>query len=216
MKDRLTSADLARIQKLLKMSLQDITEEKLQDLKKSARKKYHPDNFASYDDAVVQELAKERFQEIEELTAKIDLFLQSGQQLSDLQDNPQFEGYQEEAVYGTEGIQIEIMTREKTLKYQLFNRRVIYAGDSGIIPETNARLIALESHAGNVTMGFRDNIKTKLIFGPEDSVLQIVSWLFRRINGKTSSFVIEGKVVKVDPYEILKAIRKETLMELKG
>ena len=110
-------------------------------------------------------------------------------------------------------MKIDIMTSDKTLKYQLFRTRIIYRGDKTIIPGTKAKIFALENYSG-ASSGFRENIKILMTFGEDDSITDIVHWLFRNISGRTSSFVIEGKVVKVDPYEMIQAIRKEARLEL--
>lgn len=212
MNQRLSPEELPLIKKLFGTDLKEITPEGFKDLLKEARKKYHPDNFSKFEDEVVQEMAKERFQQIELLGAKITEYLETRSSVdeSPLADAPA----DPNAIYVSEGMKIDIMTRDMTLKYQLFRRRIIYRGDKVKIPGTKASLLALEDYSPRVQAGFRDNIKVLLAFGETTDVREIVAWLFQHINGRTSSFVIEGKLVKVDPYEMLQAIRRESRLEL--
>jgi len=106
------------------------------------------------------------------------------------------------------------MTRHKELKFQLFGSALIFAGDQRKLPGTGARLIALEDYSPRLTSGFRDNIKVHLAFGPDSPLEAVVDWLFAHISGRTSTFVIEGKVVPVAPGPILAAIRRESRLEL--
>ncbi|MEM7370467.1 MAG: hypothetical protein AAF587_17790 [Bacteroidota bacterium] len=214
MNQRLSPEDMQLVLKLFGTDLKGLTQEKFKELLKEARKKYHPDKFSKFEDEVVQEMAKERFQQIEILAGKITEYLETRKSLDEDPLPP--ETIDPTIVYVSKGMKIDIMTRERMLKYQLFGRRIIYRGDKVKIPGTKASLVALEDYSPRIQAGFRDNIKVLLMFGETSDVREIVHWLFRHINGRTSSFVIEGKLIKVDPYEMLKAIRMESRLELGG
>ncbi|MEZ4824736.1 MAG: J domain-containing protein [Bacteroidia bacterium] len=210
--NRLTPEDLSNVKKYFGLDLETLSEESLKEAHKNARKKYHPDNFTKFEDETVIEMAKDRFQQIEILATRLEDYLKNRKQLDEWQKQEGKPGGKVQ--YATEGIRIDIMTSDKNLKYQLFRTRIIYKGDYAVIPGTQARLISLLDFSSVAATGFRESIKVLLAFGTEDSISDIVQWLFSRISGKTSSFVIEGKVVRIDPYEIRKAIEKNTILEL--
>lgn len=204
MSDRLTAQDLEHVEKWFGARLEDIDAERFATLHKAARKKFHPDNFAHLDDETVLEMAKDRFQALEKLASKV------------------LQHFEREAApiqaaaerYTSDGMALDIMTSDKTLKFQLFRSTTIYEGDKVSIPNTQAKLIARDDYLPRISTGFRDNIKLYLQFGPDDSMQDIVNWLFLHINGRSSNFVIEGKVVKIVPEEIYAAIRREARLEL--
>ncbi len=209
---KLSEQDREKIKKYFGKELGDITEAEFKELHKEARKKFHPDNFAHFDDETVLEMAKDRFQEIEALGKQVTRYL-SG----DVSASAQVDNKEEEAqlVYRSEGMRIDIMTQDAGLKFKLFRSRFIDRGDEVKIKGTKAKLIALEDYYQR-SAGFRETIKVTLSFGEEQNLMPVVEWLFRHISGVTSSFVIEGKVIPIDPYEILKAIRQESIKELKS
>ncbi|MEL6627860.1 MAG: J domain-containing protein [Bacteroidota bacterium] len=211
MNERITESDKTAILKLFGKPLGEMTVESFKDLQKAARKKYHPDNFTHYEDELVQEMAKERFQQIEVLSKKIQEYFEVQ---GDLAPRETEEDEVQHVGYVADGIHIDIMTRDMQLKYRLFSQRIIYRGDKIKIPGTQARLTALEDYSPRASAGFRDNIKVRLTFEANDNVQTIVHWIFQHISGVTSSFVIESKVVKITPVEILQAIKKEARYEL--
>lgn len=212
MNQRLTTEDLSLVKKYFGVDLKEISTDNFKDLKKAARKKYHPDNFTQFEDEVVLEMAKDRFQQVELLSGKIEDYLENQSEI-DLQTERQ-DTVDPTAKFASEGMKIDIMTSDKSLKYLLFRSRIIYRGDKALIPNTGAKIFAMEDYSSRINAGFRENIKILLAFGEDDSIHEIVHWLFTHISGRTSSFVIEGKVVKIDPYEIRKAIQRESILEL--
>lgn len=206
MAQRLTEQDLDHIQKWLGTPLDNLTSESFAAALKAARKKFHPDNFAHLEDDSVTEMANDRFKALEELAAKVKQHLETVGQASDQEPAS--------ARYASDGMAIDIMTSDKTLKFQLFSSAMIYEGDKVNIPGTAAKVISRDDYLPRISTGFRDNIKVFLAFGPDDPLQVVVEWLFRHINGRTSSFVIEGKVVPVEPLAILNAVRKEARLEL--
>lgn len=204
----ITPEDQQLIQKYYQKPLEELGLEEFRAIRKDIRKKYHPDNFSKFDDETVIELAKERFQQLEALGQKIEAHLTIQGEIE------QADAELPDVGYRAEGIKIDIMTTDPKLKFQLFRSRYIDRGDRVVIGSTKARLIALDNYSPRISAGFRDNIKVKLAFGPDDSIQEIVEWIFRHISGRTSSFVIENKVVQITPYEIQQAIKHEARLEL--
>jgi len=210
--ERITDKDRERILKYFGKDLTELKEEEFKTLQKEARRKYHPDQFAHFEDETVLEMAKERFQEIERLGKQVEAFLAG--QASAAGTSGETEG-PEAYAYRSDGMRIDIMTRDANLKFMLFRSRYIERGDEVKIKGSGAKLVSLEDYY-NRSAGFRENIKVHLAFGPDADLVKVTEWLFRHISGNTTSFVIEGKVVKVAPHEILSAIRKEAIKELKA
>ena len=214
MEERLNQEDLSDLKKYFNLELNDLTDAKFREALKEARKKYHPDNFSKFENEVVLEMAQETFKKIEVLSKKLEDYLQYRKSFDEnpliRPDDPRVQ----RGTYATEGIHIDIMTSDKRLKHQLFGSGFIYRGDSAAIRGTKAKIYSLSDHSSVANMGFRETVKVLLAFEETDSVYDIVNWLFTRISGRTTSFVIEGKVVRIDPYEILKAIQKHSLKEL--
>jgi len=208
---RLTDQDRERIQKYFGKELSEITPDNFKELQREARRKFHPDNFAHFEDETVLEMAKDRFQEIEALSQKLEAYLSGDASAA----APPAEKEDPNVVYRSEGMNIDIMTTDTTLKFRLFRNRLIDRGDEVKIKGTQAKLIALEDYH-NRSAGFRENIKVMLTFGEQPDLMPVVEWLFRHISGVTSSFVIEGRVVPIEPYAILQAIRRESIKELKA
>jgi hypothetical protein len=209
---RITDQERERIQKYFGKELAEINADNFKGLKKEAQRKYHPDNFAHFDDETVLEMAKDRFQEIERLSQKLEAYLNGNASAAPMVADPAADP---NVAYRSDGMDLEIMTSDADLKFRLFRSRYIRRGDEVRIRGTKAKLISLADY-GNRSAGFRENIKLRLAFGPENDLSQIVAWLFRHISGVTSNFVIEGKVVPIEPYEILKAVRREAVKELKS
>ncbi|MEO1448675.1 MAG: hypothetical protein AAFV07_04060 [Bacteroidota bacterium] len=213
MADRIQPEDHNNIQKFFGAELKALNMESFKAALRSARKKFHPDNFAKFEDETVMEMAKERFQTMEVLAAKVEAHLQHQAAFGDQEAEPA-EG--PNTGYTTEGIKLDIMTMDKQLKFVLFKSPVIYRGDYRKIPGTRARIISMEDYQPRMAAGFRDNVKIELRFGVEDPIQEIVHWLWRHISEKTSKFVIEGKSVSVNLDSIRKAIKQEARLELPG
>lgn len=209
--NRLSKQDQELIQKYFGKGLNEINADNFQQLRREARSKYHPDNFTHFGDETVLEMAKDRFQEIEQLSRKIASYLEGLTPAASSAEVPE----DPNVVYRSEGMRIDIMTTDAALKFRLFRSRMIDQGDEVKIKGTQAKLISLEDYY-NRGAGFRETIKVMLAFGEQQDLMPVVEWLFRHISGVTSSFVIEGKLVPIEPYAILKAVRQESIKELKA
>lgn len=203
MSDFVTQAELDEITKYYG-PIEEMDAEKFRKTKKQLQVKYHPDNFEKFDDETVKEMATERFQRIEVLSSKLELILNKKLSLKSTDDIDDAN-----AIFAFDKMKIEIVTRNKDLKYHLFGTayRWLNYGDSFKIPETEARIIADESHGGQ-RMGFVETVRMYLTFGFNDPIELIAVWLFNAINDRASSLIIEGKKVRIDLVEINAAIKR--------
>lgn len=119
------------------------------------------------------------------------------------------------AQYSFEGMYIEVITRDKDLKYHLFGAsyRWLEAGDKYKIPKTQAHIRIEANYRGNV-IGFNEAIKMYLTFGVNDSISEIVEWLYKGIEGKATSLLIGKNIVKIDVNEMSYYIRKKSFLQL--
>ena len=185
--------------------LQDLSPDKFKITKKQLMAKYHPDNFEKFEDDTILEMATERFQEIETLANKVELWL-------DRKSNTQgiFEKINHsDAIFSFEKMKVEVLTKHSDLKYHLFGSkyRWLAFGDSYQIPDTKAKIITDESHQGK-RIGYMESIRMYLTFGPEDQVEYIAIWLYSKLKGRASSIIIEGKRLDIDLVQINHAIKQ--------
>lgn len=199
------------VQKYFGSSLGDLDPEEFEKKYKTLKKKYHPDNFAKHEDEVVQEMATAKFQEIKRLGEKVRKFI-SGATVEKESEDIEFG---EDAKFAFEKMRIEVVTRDKDLKYKLF--RTIYKylerGDRQYIPGSEASIIIDESHINN-SVGFLESVKMYLTFGEEDDLDHIVQWLLDRIESSAFSLIIEGKKTPVNFLGIRMAIQRKSLVLL--
>ena len=180
------------------------------------RVKYHPDNFEKFGDAVVLQLATERFQRIEKLAEKLEAWKTGKSIATSPQKQPAgADRLFNHGVFAFKEMRIEIRTSDKDLKYHLFGTfyRWLTLGDRFKIPESEAFLIADEEHAGR-SIGFTETIRVYLTFEESDSVETIVDWLFKKIEGRAEALLIEGELVPVDYNAILFAVKKRSYKQL--
>ncbi|MBK7408340.1 MAG: hypothetical protein IPJ40_09920 [Saprospirales bacterium] len=197
------------IQKYFGKKLEELTKEEFQYAKKELRTKYHPDNFEKFEDETVREMATERFQQIEELSAKMESYFKGELPVAPKGNDPA-----RNAFYAFDGLKIEVITADKDLKYNLFGTfyRWLTLGEQFKIPDTaNAYIIMDESHQGT-RIGYSETIRMYLTFGKEDSIEDIVNWLYQRIQGRATSLIIHGQKIEVEPNSMLMAIRKPSLL----
>lgn len=203
----------ANIQKYFEVSLDDLDKTTFEQKRKQLRAKYHPDNFAKYDDETVQEMATERFQVMETLMNKMaDYYagkLKPGSNGADLYRHSA-------AIFAAKKLKIEIITRDKDLKYLLFGRRYRWLtyGETFKIPNTDATLIMDEDHRGN-SIGYRETIRVYLTFGEEQKLVEIVNWLYAGIAAGATKLLIAGDIVEVNAAAILQALQQHTFLRLK-
>jgi len=190
---------------------EEITLEELELKHRELRARYHPDKFEKYSDDIVKELARAKFTEIESLAEKIKKKLLADKKNGSIDNelfglNPQF---------AFNKLKIEIITKEKDLKYYLFGTqyRWLEKGDKYTIKGTKATIIIDANYSGR-TIGFTEGIKMYLTFTESDSLEEIFAWLFFNIVGYATSIIIGGKSVKIDYYEMLLAVKQKTFLKL--
>ena len=216
MANPLTSHDKDLIQKYFGVSLEELSPMVFKQKLKELRVKYHPDQFQKFEDETIQEMAKERFQEIEALGKKVEAYLNGetgpppGSQTKMKRDfmSP-------EALFATKKMKIEIKTADKDLKYHLFGSfyRWLQYGDTFKIPKTDGTIIMDEEHRGT-KIGFEEVVRIYLTFGEEAIIEDMVSWLFGKIEGRANSMIIGDELVKNNYDEIVASIKKQSFLRI--
>lgn len=207
----ISNADKEEIRKYFGKPLEEIDTDEFRTLLRAVRAKYHPDNFEKFEDDTVREMATERFQSIERLAEKMEAWFQG--KIGALERATG--AFNPGALFAFDKMKIEVITADKDLKYHLFGaqyRWLIY-GDRFKIPGTKAHIVMDEDHRG-VSIGYRETIRMYVTFGVDDSIEDIVNWLYTRIRDRASSLIIEGEVVAIEPETMLRHIRKTSLLEI--
>jgi hypothetical protein len=213
MSQKITPAEQKEIQDLYGKPLEKLTSKQFEQKQKALRSKYHPDKFEQYEDEVVKELAKQRFQRIEALGDKVRAYLQVGAQkpLSTEEDI-----FDERARFAFEDMKIEVRTRNADLKYHLFGSRYrwLEKGDRYKLPGTvSAYIIIDQDHQGR-GIGFLETVRMYVTFGEEDDMDLIVDWLYQRLSGQAEALLVAGKRIKVDRIEIMGVMKRTSFLRL--
>jgi len=190
---------------------EELTMEEFEQIHRELRAKYHPDKFEKYSDDIVRMLASEKFKEIELLADKIQKHFLAKKNF----ETTERKDGENQPKYAYNELKIEIVTKEKDLKYYLFGThyRWLERGDKYKIKGTNASII-IDANYANRSIGFNESIKMYLTFSETDSLEIIMGWLFSQITGYATTIIIEGKPVKVDFEELLVAVRSKTILRL--
>ncbi|HKK75698.1 MAG TPA: hypothetical protein VJ953_11545 [Saprospiraceae bacterium] len=210
--NNISSSEREAIQKYWEKPLADLHPEEFKNTHKRLRAKYHPDNFAKFEDETVLEMAKERFQLIESLARKLNALFKD--QLPT--DKIKHDDFQSAAQFAFDKMKIEVISREKELKYHLFGKRyrwLVY-GDTFKIPNTKGAYLVIDDDHRGRSIGFRETIRMYITFDVADSVEDIVDWLFLKIQNGADSLIIEGESIPVDRNEMIRKIRKTSYLEL--
>ncbi|MEM1001010.1 MAG: hypothetical protein AAGN35_28405 [Bacteroidota bacterium] len=217
MKAQLSQEDIAEIKELFGTELQGLDPEAFDRLHKELRQKYHPDKFERYDDEVVREMAKDKFQRIEKLAEKVKAHFAGESTIAAPAYGSGTNYADEDAIFGFDDMKIEIMTRDKDLKYKLFGTflRWLERGDKFKIPKTNAKITIDQDHRGN-RVGFVEAIRIYLTFTAEDPIETIIDWLYERLNGRADALIIEGKRLPVEKLALAAYIRQKAFLGLKA
>ena len=191
---------------------EELTAEEFEQKHRELRAKYHPDKFEKYSDDVVRMLASEKFKEIELLADKIQKYFLAKKNF----ETTERKDGENQPKYAYNELKIEIVTKEKDLKYYLFGThyRWLERGDKYKIKGTNASII-IDANYANRSIGFNESIKMYLTFSETDSLEIIMGWLFHQISGYSTLVILEGKPVKVDFEELLSAVKSKTILRLR-
>lgn len=215
MKASLTKDEIAELKELFGAELPGLSEEEFDRLHKELRQKYHPDKFERYDDEVVREMAKEKFQRIEKLAEKMQRHFKGETLSAPAYGSGKDDLDSEEATFGFDEMKIEILTRDKDMKYRLFGTylRWLERGDKFKIPGTEAVITIDQDHRGN-RVGFVEAVRIYLSFKPGDSISDIIDWLYERLHGHAEAMIIEGKRLPVDQLAMAAYIRQKSFLGL--
>ena len=211
----ITASDKQHIQKYFGSSLEELTYTDFQQKHKQLRVKYHPDNFAKFDDETIHEMATERFQLIEQLAEKLKAFFEEKQKVTIAEKESETETTIVQNRYAYDDLKFEIITRNKDLKYHLFGKfyRRLSWGDRYQIPNTAASLIIDNNHVGN-SIGFNETIVFYLSFAASESVHDIAEWLYKNIVGQATSLLISKEWTPINLLAIRRAIERKTILEI--
>lgn len=189
--------------------LADLNLDDFKKVRKELQAKYHPDRFEKFEDETVQEMATERFQRIQALSHKVELLLDKQYQLQVEKEDI----HKQDARFAFDRMLIEIITRNKDLKYHLFGSRYrwLERGESYPIPNTQAKIVIDGDHQGN-SIGFNEVVRLYITFGEEDAIEFIALWLYRRLEGQATAMIVEGKRIPIDLVQINHAIKKTSFL----
>lgn len=156
-------------------------------------------------------MALDKYHEIEEFSERVLDFLQNKDRVS----LPTSSESNKMDTYSYDGLFIEIITRDKNLKYEMFGSfyKWLESGDKFVIPDTNASIRINANHFGN-SVGFNEIIKIYLSFGPEDSIENIIDWLFFKIENRAEALLIEKNRIPVNREALSVFIKKKTILLL--
>ncbi|MFK7931978.1 MAG: hypothetical protein AB8G22_00630 [Saprospiraceae bacterium] len=211
-----TEQEKATIQKYFGQSVQDLSKEDFATKQKQLRAKYHPDNFAKYDDETVVEMATDRFQLLEAVMKKMQDYYDGKIKTPALDPSAPTELYRHSAaLFAARKLKIEVITRNKDLKYLLFGRRYrwLMYGETFKIPKTDASLVMDQDHRGT-SIGYQESVRFYLTFGESQPIEAIVEWLFGGIAQEGTKLLIAGDKVEVNKAAIQNAIQKHTFLRL--
>ncbi len=206
-----TENEKIEIREIYGKDFSELNGEEFEKLQTELRKKYHPDKFEQYNDAVIREMAKEKFQRIEKLGEKLRKYMEV--QRAGKVDTTKEDIFDKKAQFAFEHMSIEIITREKDLKYLLFGTYVrwLEQGDEFQIPKTQASIIMDQDHRG-VSVGFVETIKIYLSFGPGDNLDMVIQWLYEKLKGHADAVIVEGKRSKIDLMNLQTLIRRKSFL----
>lgn len=217
--EALTNKDKELVQKYFEQSLESLDLETFKKVRNQLRLKYHPDKYEKYEDEVVKEMMLEKYQEIESLCLKVKEYLDS--KTDETTHNPPISAeeeifMQQNAQFSYEGMSIEVITSDKDLKYHLFGTyyRWLEKGDKFRIPNVKDAYLTIKADYKGINIGFTESIKMYLTFGVNDSVADIVDWLYLRIVGRANALLIEHARIPIEINEMNKYIRKKAFLQL--
>lgn len=217
--EALTYKDKELIQKYFEQSIESLDLETFKKVRNQLRIKYHPDKYEKYEDEVVKEMMLEKYQEIESLCLKVKEYLDNKYGAAQQNANSPAEEelfMRENAQFSFEGMAIEVITSDKDLKYHLFGTyyRWLEKGDKFRIPNSKEAFLTIKADYKGINIGFTESIKMFLTFGVNDSVADIVEWLYLRIVGRANALLIEHTRIPIDINEMNKYIRKQAFLQL--
>ncbi|MFK7971843.1 MAG: hypothetical protein AB8F95_15865 [Bacteroidia bacterium] len=208
----LTQSDIDTFRKYFGTEIRSISLEDFDKTRKKLLLKYHPDRFENESD-VAKELAEDKYKEIEALCLRVKPFI--GDEDASMDYGQMDDFMRPDATFEAEGLIVQVITRDKDLKYEMFGtyyRRLEY-GDKYPIPGTDA-FIRIESDHKGSAIGFNEFIRMYLSFGQGADIQVIIDWLFEKIQHKANGLIINKTRIKIDKIEMGRFIRKTTFLQL--
>ncbi len=220
---RFSEQEIADIHELFGAMPEQLDAEAFRTTLRELRAKYHPDNFEKFDDAVVRQLATDRFQRIEWLAEKLENYGLGKSLIATPESSAAGAGVSNEMIlshpaarFAYQAMKIEIRTGDKDLKYHLFSTfyRWLILGERFKIPGAQgAYLIADEGHTGR-NIGYVEFIRVYLTFEEPDPVETIVAWLHEKIAGRADLLLIEGDIVPIEYEAMLRVVKMRSFKAL--
>ena len=156
-------------------------------------------------------MAKDRFQRIEALAAKVLPLLSpgSGSEPSIMVDDPA-------ARFAFDRMKLEILTKDKDLKYHLFGTflRWLEYGERFKIPNTPGAYLVGENRHSGTSIGYVETIKVYLTFGTNDPLDVIIDWLYNKIEGRADAMIVHGKRIPIELHRMRSEMQERSLLEL--
>jgi len=221
--NQLSAQDILDIRELFGAAPEELDIDAFKAKLRELRATYHPDNFEKFGDAIVRQLATDRFQHIERLAEKLEKYKFGKTLATPAPESAPGPSSANDLIFSDpsarfayRSMKIEIRTSDKDLKYHLFSTfyRWLMLGERFKIPEAkNAYLIADEGHSGR-QIGYTESIRVYLTFEEDDPVDQIVAWLYHKIAGRAEMLLIEEDIVPIDEQAMLRVIKKRSFKAL--
>ena len=210
-----TIQEKEEIRKLFGLPLEQLDLETFRKVHKDLRLKYHPDNFEHLDNEAVKEMATEKFQAIEALAGRVEAYFTEEKPAATNYESNVEDYLRSDAVFAGKRLKIEILTSDKDLKYHLFGTfyRWLQNGDSFKIPNTGGSIVIDEDYMGR-RIGFQESVRMYLTFNENDSIEDMVDWLFGKIQGRSGKLLVAGEIVEIDAEKMVRAIKKETILRI--
>jgi hypothetical protein len=210
-----TIQEKEEIRKYFGLPLEQLDLEAFRKAHRELRAKYHPDNFEHLDNEAVKEMATEKFQGIEALAVRVEAYLSGEKPTAPTFDSNVEDYLRPDALFAGKRLKIEILTADKDLKYHLFGTyyRWLQMGDSFKIPNTGGGIVIDEDYSGR-RIGFQESVRMYLTFGEADSIEDMVNWLYGKIQGRANRLLIAGEAVEIDAAQMVRAIKKETILRI--
>ncbi|MEM9847138.1 MAG: hypothetical protein AAF847_04560 [Bacteroidota bacterium] len=212
----ITKQDQSDILKYFGLPLEELDEPTFKRIQKELRSKYHPDRFEKFEDDTIREMATERFQLIEKLSAKVAAYLTSPPDAIPTASSDYQDIFHHNARFQAKKLKVEIRTADKTLKFALFGKRNykwLRYGERFKIPETSTYIVIDEDHYGS-KIGYQESIRMYLSFGEEQATEDVANWIYDNIKDRADILLIAGEKVMIDAYQILLAIRQQTFLRI--
>ena len=212
----LTDQEKSLLKKYFESDLADLDVDDFKKKKKLLQARFHPDKYEKYDNEEVREMAKEKYQSISQLCERVEAFF-NGDDIVKVKSSSSSSssspfGSMGMEIYATEGLLIEIVTKDKELKYRMFGSGLKWMlhGEAYIIKETNAK-IRLWDTSGQRAMGFNETIKLTLSFSDDDDIQVIIDWLFTQVMTAVDVLIINKEKVAINRDAVSQLMRKSTI-----